>query len=589
MSRKILSFVVGFGLAFAASGEARASSENYFTMQGTEVVLADAEVWDVYPAGSKEPPSDYDGLIHGTGFQVPRPAVKGKRHVVIPYSFAVTCPDVDEHVSQIQYGVEGRPLTVVDYGESLEQKGDTRAISDSVRVTWYDLYKLANQDLLSGFGISIVVKRWCSPLVGKDTVRTVVHRRTLHVQFQPEEVWSRSRPSEFMHACPGGYELIDGSEYGYGQQSGYSRWNYEDCRRIDQAKVEPPKEPPPPAPKSAEQIAVEKYHLAIAQAGQAQSVFHKAGIQTIYDLAHTPLANLTSVLGVQQGKKVRKAAIERSGASGILDPNWRFDVHFLVDPTWFVDPRLRGTAGAQKKIGKGQKELSKLQKAGIVTLHQLAKADPAFVGSKTGGGAARGEALVAAAKKKTRYASAMPWEMAVQRDWVIHPAWMVDPGYLPSAKVVRNQKVPAPTSTGVTVTVTTPKNPGIVPPSHNVDPKAKPDRSRATQKLPGSTKIDPLGLNPSRARKPRRSVGRGRVVSTGRQGGKKKKKKGAGRRGAGNRGGGGIPESRRGGQGGGGRGRGGGGQGSGGIPEAGSGSARGSSGGGGRKGKRRQR
>jgi len=311
----------------------------------------------------------------------------------------------------------------------------------------------------------------CSPAVGKDYYSS---RRVLPVdvdlRYDSGILWAKGVASQWAHACPDGYEIDDASKHGYGDQAKHSHAPNEACRRVNPAKVTPAK------PKSKNELAIERYMNERAQADLALAALRGAGIDTIYELAHTNKANLNAVLGLDKARAVRTAATNQLAAGSLLDPNWRFNEYFLVDPTWFVDPRIRGTKTAQNKLAKGQADLAKLQGKGIVTLDQLAAASTADVAKLVSGGLPRAKALITAAKKKVTY-QGRAWEMAVRSDWVIHPAWVINPGYLPSAEVIRSQPKKPPTTPQVSVH--TPSGPATMPPSTKANTKARVDPQRA--------------------------------------------------------------------------------------------------------------
>jgi hypothetical protein len=469
-----------FAAALLHSPVAHAAGSS--TMADAHVVIVDGKIWGAYTKGVNPAYTEFLGSedkvwVQGDGIEV-------------GYRIRLSCPDADEQVTKVKLREHGHSAfkTLQQDGGGFDTMGAEFDRKGTMSVPWSSLSLGAKKGVMLA---SAQVEWWCSPLVGTSTKRTMSLTSEVRVETNPPELPAKTSISQYLHVCPEGYEVSDNAEYGYGEQSDYSPWAHEECRRPIPTKVKPKSLPPKPKPKTAEETAVEKYHQTLAQADAALAVFRSAGIVTIHDAANTPLANLTSVLGIAQGKSVQAAAKKQVAANSVLDPNWRFDRHFLIDPTWFVDPRIRGTASAHNKIGTAQKKLVKLQKGGIVTLHHLASAKVSRVSKLAGIGKPEAQALVDAARKQTDANYSKPWAMAISRDWVIHPVWVIHPGYLPSVDIVRHKPVPA--SDAAATTAPPAVKPELTPPTATASTETKIDQKKAKQ----VSRVTAVSLDPA--------------------------------------------------------------------------------------------
>ena len=372
------------------------------------------------------------------------------------------------------------------------------------------------------FEVGFTIEWWCKPLVGKSEKTTLRVGVPMTVHDDPSELFAHADASSWTHFCPPGYEVAEYDvQYGYGQTEATTGASQANCRRVHAHKVKPKAGSKNKPKKSAEVVDMENYAWTLAKARDAKATLNAAGIDTVYDLAKTDLANLTSVVGIKGGKTLRASAVSAVSSSSIVDPNWIFDEYYLIDPSWFVNPRIRGTKSAHNKIDAAQSKLIKLQKSGIVTVRQLADASPTAVAKLIAVPESDATGLIDAAKLKTVH-QGNGRALKIKPDWVLHPVWLVDPGLLPSVRVVRSQPTVKPA--GPTVTVTSPPNYGKLPPSTTQPPGAKPS--------PHGRKIPKIEVNPANARKiPGGSSGRKTA------GGSKKNKSGRGSKG--------TPEGRR--------------------------------------------
>lgn len=306
----------------------------------------------------------------------------------------------------------------------------------------------------------ITLSAVCTPFIGDPRTRTMSAKAPVTAVCDPPTIQTRVAPGMWTHMCPAGYEFADASPTGYGVSSAESPSKDETCRRAFPGEIGPP----PGEDRSPDDIALEAYEQKLADARTKLSVFNQAGIYTIFDLARTSRNNLTSVLGIEHGDRVGKAAQQSIGASRMIDPNWLFDEYFLINPTWFVDPRVRGTASATARIAKAQKQLLGLQKRDILTLDDLARARPRKVARAAAVSRTQAGGWITQAKALTAF-SGDASALSIHNEWIIHPAWLVDPGLLPSVRVIRNAKeAPGkPTVTAHTPADLTTSPPTILP------------------------------------------------------------------------------------------------------------------------------
>lgn len=511
------------------SGTAWAKPKIEFRVPNTiYMTVVDGEMWRV---GLAEKPEN-EALV-----KMPSGSLHPSGSMIHDAEIHVTCPDFDERITKVIF-TSGDVTVTRTWPPNGTWHEATVRVSFTLPST---------KALLDSPYANYTIQAWCSPLVGTSDKGTISSSIAFDIDRNPKEMRAHATTSKWLHMCPPGYEVAAGQEPGTGSMTTETAWSWANCRKVAPKKIAKPKK----APKHPDTVDAEQYAWTLAKARAAVDVFHAAGIYTIYDLAKTKRSNLTSVLGIPGGKSVQAAALSAIGSSSIVDPNWMFDEYFLVDPRWLVDPRLRGTAGAITKLGAAQTKLVALQKAGIVTISDLAGASSDAVASLTGLSKAAAKTLVDDAKTKAVH-QGNGRAMKINGDWVIHPAWLVDTALLPSVRVKRSQ---APNATGPSVSVHTPPDLDKAPPTVPASPSAKVDRSNAD--------VPPIEINPSGGRSKKGDRGkRGRRGSDG-AGSNRPPRAGRGGRGRGGRGrgegsagSGGIPESGRGGRGGGGRGRG---------------------------------
>jgi hypothetical protein len=491
-----------------------------------EVYVVGGEVWSIespYRPGTSDPIYEYSEFYDG---------------VISRVCWVVKCPLVGETVTELMLHSSATGTTLPPPGPDTD-KGEARVVQDVLIASTDDILASCGKTVHT----ELTLRAACDPLVGKPDPHKILLNIQTHVRCEPDKLPAAIDLSPVEHECPAGYEIDDASPHGEGVQSAMLSTPFPaQCRKVDPSKVVKTSPAKPPK-KSAEQVAEAKFQQTLELGRDAQAVFNLAGYVTIHELANAPLAHLTSVLGIAGGKKVSAAAKKAVASASVVDPNWIFDEYFLIRPTWFLDPRLRMTSTSLAKLKTAQDQLSKLQKAGIVTLYQLSQSSPSTVAAKLGATPAAATALIGEAKAASAY-NGNAADMAIQRDWVIHPAWMVDPGLLPSAKVVRRQEQQlAGKSTTAPSAATASKIPTAD--THPVDPsKAMPDR-----KLPGvdpATGLDPKGPAP-------RGVGPGgrKAPTTPRTGPKSAGGRSGRPQSRGGSGGGGIPRAGEGGRGGG--------------------------------------
>ncbi len=523
-------FVVG---ALADVRVAQAKNSDAGTMwfnvpEQLDVVMLDEQIWSMAkPSGSTS----------GGGWKL-----RGNR---LDFSGTATCPDFDETLVRITVKVNGKSETR-NFSDNLGSPERRFTGSMTIIPEGKSCYQHIEKP-------TIQVTAWCSPYVGKDTHWMQSKSILLDIECTPETLETQPTPTTWTHMCPAGYESMSSEPYGYAPSSTVTSSAHGYCRRVDKSKVGPP------PGKDPDEVALEQYETRLAIARGQLDVFHAAGLRTIYEFAKAHPDKLTSVLGIARGKAVAAAATNALSSQSLVDPNWLVDEYFLIRPKWFVDPRLRGTKNATMKIDAAQEQLVELQKRKIVTLGNLADADPAKVATWAGVPVHKANGWVAAAKTQATYAN-KPSDLAVHRDWVIHPAWLVDTGLLPSARIIRSRKLMPPSQPIVTVTQGAdlasmpPANAAKVP--GKLDKPAKRSRVRIIPAGPRSQGSKPSGRGAAstpgrdsgrvrkrtpaqkkarskRRRKRRRKTGRGR----------------SGRQGGGSRGGNSIPRSGEGGSG----------------------------------------
>lgn len=387
----------------------------------------------------------------------------------------VFCPDIDEKVTKIRF------------------TGPNGLKEESPHNTWHDAsmavyWKPKLEQVLAGQNqVNLLIEWWCKPLVGKSDKISVNAPILMTVHNNPSDLHAHSHASAWTHFCPPGYEVKEhGVQYGYGQTEITSGSFQRECRKVNPLNVKPKAGSKNKPKKTPEVVDMEMYAWTLAKARDTKATLNAAGIDTVYDLAKTDLANITSLVGIKGGKAVRASALRAIGKSSIVDPNWIFDEYFLIDPSWFVNPRIRGTKGAHKKIDAAQSKLIKLQKSGIFTVRQLADASPTAVASLLSAPKSEATAIIDAAKIKALH-QGNGRALKIKADWVLHPMWLVDPGLLPSVNVVRSQA--ALKAAGPTVTVKPRPDFGKVPPSTTPPPGAK--------VTPGGRKVPKAQVNQS--------------------------------------------------------------------------------------------
>ncbi len=439
-------------LAAFAPQLARASKYDLRVPSEVHVTVVDGEVWRMSHrateiAADVDPwHRNSDGFLASTG-------ING-----LPLT--VYCPDIDEQVTKVRFSSAAGLFEKTENAYHSQFMWVNLGLVDSV------------PDYSEKVGHApYTIEWWCKPLVGKSEKYTIKTTLRMVVELDPKTLPAKSSPSTYLHLCPPGYEESSSSlAHGAGSTSYESSWYHGECRKVDPHLIPNPKK----KAKHPTMVDVEAYEWSLKKARAAADNLNAAGIYTVHDLAKTSLSNVTSVLGIPKGKSVHAAAKKAVASKSIVDPNWTFDGYFLLDPSFIVDPRIRGTKSSTNKINAAQTKLLALQSAGIITLQDLVDAKASAVATLMSVPTSKAQELIDTAKKLSVH-QGNARVMKVQPDWVIHPAWLVDQALLPSVRIRRSQKKP-------------PSAPSTPAPTAAASAELPP-----TVTAPASAKVSPIG------------------------------------------------------------------------------------------------